>query len=256
MQLYVEETGPQDAHAIVFLHGGGLSGRMWQPQLEALSDYHCIVPDLPEQGQSANISPFSLDDSARRVANLIQIRCAQQRAHLVGLSLGGVVALTVLNLTPELVDRVVISGTAAGLGRLLGSISKVSARLYRYLDAETLVKLSIQQFGIPPQYQDIFRDDLLKGMTEAFTQHYTDALMAMRLPTGALAPTLVAVGERETWIAKQAARKIAAILPHALAVIAPGVGHVWNLQRPRLFSDMLRAWYEDKPLPTELRSRT
>ena len=74
MQLYVEETGPQDAPGIVFLHGGGLSGRMLQPQVEELSDYHCIVPDLPEQGRNADIAPFSLDDSAWRVADLIRRR--------------------------------------------------------------------------------------------------------------------------------------------------------------------------------------
>src|SRR5690625_526833 len=151
MNMYVEERGSGNAPSIVSLHGGGLSGRMWEPQLDRLPEYHCLVPDLPEQGRSARITPFSLDDAAQRVADLIDSRCRDGRAHLVGLSLGGAVALTVLLHTPELVDRLVVSGTAAGFGRVLGAISKASARLYRYLSTDMLIKASIKQFGIPPE---------------------------------------------------------------------------------------------------------
>lgn len=251
-QLYVHEAGPHDAPAIVFLHGGGVSGRMWQPQLERLPNYYCLVPDLSEQGQSVHIAPFTLDGSAQQVAALIRTRCRNRRAHLVGLSLGGAVALTVLRLTPDLVDHVVVSGTAAGIGRVLGTMSKANARLSRYLNMEMLVKVSIKQFGIPPEHQAMFRDDMLRGATEAFILHYTAALMAMRLPTHTTAPTLVAVGQRETWVAKQAARKIVTTVPHARGVVAPQVGHMWSLQNPNLFTNMVRAWCKDRPLPAAL----
>jgi len=52
MSLYVREAGPAGAPTIIFLHGGGLSSAMWQPQLERLHYYHCLAPDLPEQGKS------------------------------------------------------------------------------------------------------------------------------------------------------------------------------------------------------------
>lgn len=252
MQLYVNEVGPADAPSIVFLHGGGLSGRMWGPQLDRLSEYHCIVPDLPEQGRSAHIAPFSLDDAAERVAELIKARSSRGRAHVVGLSLGGAVALTALRRSPELVERVVVSGTAAGLGRALGAISKASAGLYRLLKEETLVALSIKQFGIPPQHHGMFREDMLLGMKEDFVRNYTDALMAMRLPTETTAAVLVAVGQRETWAAKQAARKLVTTIPGARGVVAPRAGHVWNLEHPDLFTDMVRAWCEQTPLPPAL----
>ena len=51
--LYVHEAGDSGAPPIVFLHGGGLSGRMWQPQLATLTDFHCLAPDLPEHGRVA-----------------------------------------------------------------------------------------------------------------------------------------------------------------------------------------------------------
>jgi len=50
MLLSVREAGPTEAPTIVFLHGGGFSRAMWQPQLDRLHEYHCLTPDLPEHG--------------------------------------------------------------------------------------------------------------------------------------------------------------------------------------------------------------
>lgn len=252
MNLHVEEYGPAGAESIVFLHGGGLSGRMWQPQWERLAEYHCLVPDLPEQGRSARVAPFSLEDASDRVADVIAERARGGRAHIVGLSLGGAVALTVLRRTPQLVKGVVVSGTAAGFGRTLGAISKASAGLYRLFREDTLVNLSIRQFGIPEEHRDMFREDLIHGMRPDFIRNYTDALMGMSLPTKTETPLLVAVGGRETWAAKRAARKLVAEIPGARGVLVPRVGHVWNLERADLFADMVRATVEQAPLPEGL----
>lgn len=252
MKLYVEEYGPAGAETIVFLHGGGLSGRMWQPQVERLAEYHCIVPDLPEQGHSAHVAPFSLDDATERVADVIAERATGGRAHIVGLSLGGAVALTVLRRTPQHVAGVVVSGTTSGFGRTLGAISKGSAGLYRWFREDALVDLSIRQFGIPEEHRDMFREDLIHGMRPDFIRNYTDALMGMSLPTRTKAPLLAAVGGRETWAAKRGARKLVAAVSGARGVLVPGVGHVWNLERPKLFADMVRASVEQASLPEGL----
>lgn len=251
--MYVEERGKGNAPSVIFLHGGGLSGRMWEPQLQLLQNYHCVVPDLPEQGRSADVGPFSLEDAVERVAQLIAERCSDGRAHVVGLSLGGAVALALMRFEPERVGRVIVSGTAAGFGRAFGAISKASAGLYRLLPTDLLIDMTIKQFRIPEQYRDMLRQDMVPGLQPAFVRHFTDALLHMRLPTEAPSPLLVAVGARETWAAKQAARKIAATVPRAQGVIVPSAGHVWNLEHPRLFADMVRAWFERKPLPADLR---
>jgi pimeloyl-ACP methyl ester carboxylesterase len=252
--FYVHETGSSDAPTIVLLHGGGLSGRMWGSQLERLADYHCLVPDLPEQGRSIDIQPFTLEDSAQRVAMLIRERSANQRAHVVGLSLGGAVALTLLRIAPECVDHAILSGTAAGLGKLLGAIGLASAGLYRVMSKEMLVNASYKQFGIPKQYQNMFKEDLLATSTPEFVKRTIQVLMDMQLPPRTVTvPTLVVVGEKETQSAKSAARTLVKTLGNVKGVTAPGVGHVWNLQAPDLFTDMIRAWVTDALLPSALR---
>jgi pimeloyl-ACP methyl ester carboxylesterase len=252
--LYVHESGSPAAPAIVFLHGAGLSGRAWQPQFERLPDYYCLAPDLPEQGRSVHEGPFTLDGAARAVAGIIRERIPGGKAHVVGLSLGGAVALTMLGLVPELLDHVMVTGTAAGLGRGLGTLTAFSGSLYRFMSAERLIDMSAKSFAIPDKYRAMFREDMLLTSNAAFTRHIAQALMTMQLPSATKAPLLVMVGARETITAKQAARKLVRTLPGARGVLVPGVGHVWNLQAPNLFTATIRAWITDRSLPSVLRS--
>ncbi len=87
----------------------------------------------------------------------------------------------------------------------------------------------------------------------AFNRDVIRALMSMTLPIASRAPTLVAVGSRETFAAKGAARQLVRALPDARGVVAPDLGHVWNLQDAALFTAMIRAWVHARPLPERLR---
>ena len=247
---YVQTSGDPHNPAIVFLHGGGLSSAEWQPQLTALADeFYCVAPDLPEQGRSVDVKPFTMNDAAARVVALIR-RLPAAKAHVVGLSLGGAVALEVARTAPEVVDHVMVSGTSAGIGRWLGQLTIASAVMYRWFKPETLLNMSYKQFRIPEMYHASLRDDLLKGFDPAFTRHFTAALMQIQLP--AQANLLVMVGERETVVAKRDARKLAQTIQGARGVRVPGVGHVWNLEAADLFTATVRAFVTDAPLPAEL----
>lgn len=249
---YVQTSGDPQNPAIVFLHGGGLSSAEWQPQFTALADaFYCVAPDLPEQGRSVDVKPFTLADAAARVMALIR-RLPAAKAHVVGLSLGGAVALEVARTAPDVVDHVMVSGTSAGIGRWLGQITIASAVMYRWFKPETLLNMSYQQFRIPEMYRAGLRDDLLKGFDPAFTRHFTEALMTLHLPTQA--NLLVTVGERETVVAKRDARKLAQTIQGARGVLVPGVGHVWNLEAADLFTATVQAFVTDAPLPAALKA--
>lgn len=247
------ESGPVGAPAIVFLHGAGLSGRMWRPQMERLAEYHCLAPDLPEHGRSAGAGPFLLEDSARRIASLIAKRVPAGRAHLVGLSLGGAVVLTMMRLTPERVDRGIVSGASSGLDRILGTIMSASGFLYALMP-EMLIDSALQQFSIPDEYREECREDMRICLSPAFNGRMVDALTGLQLPTSPdVSPLLVAVGEDETLVAKNAAREIMAAVPGSQGVVVPDAGHVWNLEAPDLFAETVRAWITGTALPEKLR---
>jgi pimeloyl-ACP methyl ester carboxylesterase len=73
------------------------------------------------------------------------------------------------------------------------------------------------------------------------------------LPCESEVPTLVTVSAKENAVAKQHAKKFADCLKHSQRIVVPGVGHVWNLQVPDLFTETVRSWIEDRPLPDALR---
>jgi pimeloyl-ACP methyl ester carboxylesterase len=254
--LYIYESGSPAQPAIVFLHGGGLSSRMWQPVIERLPEFYCLAPDLPEHGQSRSLSPFDLDDAARRVAELIRLHVPGRRAHLVGLSLGGAVALNIARHDPDVINSVMVSGTAAKLGKFLGQLSLSSLWMLRFYKPEDLARRSAIQWGIPETYLPIFQDDLMQGASVRFNRTLIENLMRQQLPERLSAPLLVTVGEKETLPAKQAAQKLVNLYAqggHTVGRMVPKLGHVWALQAPELFAATVRAWIVDGPLPSQLR---
>lgn len=251
MPLYVREAGPADAPSIIFLHGGGLSSSMWQPQLERLHEYHCLAPDLPEQGNSANIGPFTLEDASRRVADVIRERVPGGRAHIVGLSIGGAVAVQLLRDAPGVIDHVMISGTATRINAGLAVLMRLNEPFMRFLSPDQQTNLTLRQFHIPAEYRDLVLEGVRTCKPEANT-HFSKELTKIELPQKVQAPVLVVVGQKETIVAKHAAQQLMKEIEGARGVMVPGVGHAWNLEAPDLFTMTVRAWITDVPLPQEL----
>jgi pimeloyl-ACP methyl ester carboxylesterase len=251
MALYISEAGTADAPCIVLLHGLWLSSVMWQPQIERLShDYHCLAPDLPEHGKSTDIGLLTLENTSRIVANLIREQTPHGCAHVVGLSLGGAIAIQLLRDVPEVVDHMMVSGTAAHLSPVIAALSKLGKPLLHILKPAPLMSLALRQSKILQPYLSVLLEDLHHLKPEAII-HFADALVKAELPQGVQIPVLVTFGQKEAYMAKRAARELSRTLP-AKAVMAPGVGHIWNLEAPDLFTDTVRAWMTDQPLPQEL----
>jgi pimeloyl-ACP methyl ester carboxylesterase len=107
-------AAPADARpTIVFLHGTVLAGSAWTAQIAALGDaFHCLAPDLPGHGTAVDV-PFTIDAAVDRVVGLIDREAHGGRAILVGLSLGGYVAMALAARTPERVAGLAIAGATA-----------------------------------------------------------------------------------------------------------------------------------------------
>src|SRR5262249_8563985 len=111
----------------------------------------------------------------------------------------------------------------------------------RLFSAQWMTNAGIKQFGIEP-YRDLVYDDLLHAVDPAFNKRMAHSLMALELPTNNKALLLVLVGEKETPAAKSAAHQLFDQIPNASAATVPGVGHVWNLQNPALFCEVVSLW--------------
>jgi pimeloyl-ACP methyl ester carboxylesterase len=268
MSLFVQESGQLTAPTVVFLHGGGGSGWMWQPQVEELGDYHCIVPDLPEQGKSVNENPFTIQGSAEQIARLIRERGHSGKAYVVGVSEGAQVTVALLALAPELVERAVVSSALVrplpGAGLMTPELIALSYRwsVSPFKNNEWWVRLNMKYAaGIPekyyPQFSQTFRELTESGFTNVMIEN-----QRFRLPQGlerVKAPTLIVVGKREYAVVRQSARDLANAIPSAQAFevahtrkLSLAEEHNWNLSMPELFTQTVRAWISNQPLPSAL----
>jgi pimeloyl-ACP methyl ester carboxylesterase len=241
--MFVAEHGPDDGVPIVFLHGSMVAGWMWMGQVQDLPEFRCLLPDFPGIGHSGAERWVSLADTADRVAELVRARCSDGSAHVVGLSLGGVVGLHLAVRHPEVVGSLLVSGVPYGtIPWPLRALSSAMIGLYRRpWGARQIARM----FGIPD-------DESLEAFMEtarltdpAALRSVTAEVNLALLPPGLetiAAPTLAVVGAKDTAPARRAVPHLQSVIPGAIGRVVPGVGHQWNAEDPALFSAMVRQW--------------
>ncbi len=252
--MYLSEHGPREAPAIVFLHGNAVGGWMWQPYLGELIDYHSLLLDLPGHGKSNDLEWLTLEDTANQVTALIQARTPQKRAHVVGASLGGSVAFQLLDMCPEVVDHVLITGTS--LFPMPGrALFKVMIRLMAPLvKSDLFLRAALKALNFSGEGSEQFRQALHDISRQTFAKAWSQALDLRYSPSleRVKNPILLMAGEKEQRFIHQSNFYLAGRLPNAKARIAPNMGHGWMRESPTLFRRVLKAWLTDTALPEEL----
>jgi len=256
MDLFVRESGPVGAPAIVFVHGGKMSGWCWQPVVERMQRYQCLVPDLPQFGNSFQLGPFEMGRAADAVAEVIRSRVGTGRAHVVGFSLGAQVAVQLLASEPKLVDRAVLCGPV--INTMSGA--KLMQHLMVPLARATWFRRAIrrrwnaQHAWIPAARLDDYRKDL-SLVTGAQFAHIVAASARFTLPGGldkSDTPTLFLTGGKEMRIAHRSAAALAQPMPNGIHRVAIDMPHNWPLRYPDLFARTVDGWLTDTALPPEI----
>jgi pimeloyl-ACP methyl ester carboxylesterase len=173
------------------------------------------------------------------------------RAHIVGLSLGGAIVLAMLNTVSEVVDHTIASSVFPHMNWLLSTANRRNEPLLHTLKPDQLQDLIFRQFKIPQQYRPLLSEDVGKVKPEVLIVA-NQMLTTFPLPKHVQSPLLIVVGQMDTIPAREAADSISASIAGARELLAPGVGHIWNLEAPTLFSNMVRSWVSDKPFPAAL----
>jgi 3-oxoadipate enol-lactonase len=116
-QMHYELSGPASAPVLMFSNSLGTNLTMWTPQVDALGGrYRILRYDTRGHGQSAvTQGPYKISQLAEDALGLLD-RLAIDKVSFCGLSMGGMIGMTLALKFPERIHKVVLCCTAAKLG--------------------------------------------------------------------------------------------------------------------------------------------
>lgn len=269
LDLHFKSYHDEATTTLLFLHGGGGAGWMWQRVVDRLPEFHCLVPDLPEHGGSKEIKPFSLELAAQKAAELIREQAHGGKAIVIGLSEGAQVVVQMLATCPEVIEKAMISSALLlpmpgakmySSPGLISALFKMSVPPFR--NSDWWIKLNMKYAaGIPDAFYPQFKADF-QAMTESQFVNLLVANQTFRMPEGienAKVPALIVCGSHEYKAMQDSAGNIASKISGS-QVYQVNLGqdsslaseHNWAMTAPQAFADTIRNWLSGQPLPNVL----
>jgi pimeloyl-ACP methyl ester carboxylesterase len=248
--LAYDERG--DGPALVFLHGHPFSRAMWSAQLASLSDeLRVVAPDLPGYGASPAVAEtMSMRGMADAVVALLD-ELGIASATVVGLSMGGLVAMELGLGYPERVSGVVLAATTAApvtaeeAERRRAAAAEIEASGMLGHTVEMLPRL----FGPAASRDPAITVPIAVTMLETHPAGPAAALRGRaerpdyeRLLRELRPPALVIVGDHDAYSTNEVTDQLVAALPDPEVLVIEGVGHFPNLEAPERFDEAVRAF--------------
>ena len=236
-----------DGEPLVFLHGVGGDAASWAPQIAAFSgDYRAIAWDMPGYGGSPALERMTFPGLAEALLGLLD-RLELGRVHLVGHSMGGMVAQEFAAARPERVATLVLSATSPAFGRPDGDFQKrfVEARIAPLDDGATMADLADETVATmlgpaaDPEGAAIARRSMA-GVPEATYRAAVACLVTFdrrEALAGYRMPVLVLAGETDANAPAPMMERMASRIPDAAYVCMAGTGHLGNLENPAAFNE-------------------
>jgi pimeloyl-ACP methyl ester carboxylesterase len=242
---------PEASPTIIFLHGTRLTGSQWAIQVDALGEeYRCLTPDLPGHGLAAD-RPFTLAEAAEAVARSIELE-AGGRAVLVGLSLGGYVAMDVAARWPERVTGLVLAGATTEPVGPRALAFKALAWIFEALDETWLRRINVWFFRW--RYRPAIADRIIAG---GF--FFRGGAVAVRSLVGERfrprlarypGPILILNGEFDL-LFRLSQRSFVDAADDARAAVIRRATHLTNIDRPEVFTAAVRRFVKTTVAPVE-----
>lgn len=238
---------------LVFLHAFPLNRTMWADQEKALStQFRVITIDLRGHGESdAPLWHYSLDQAADDVCGLMDHLSIRQPI-LVGLSMGGYIALAFYRQYAERVKGLVLADTRAQADTEDGKRARFEMAQLAYTQgAGAIAEIMIPKLLSPATIQT--RLELVQRVRTMIEGNQLSGiagdLMAMAerpdsqpLLTQISCPAQIIVGELDLPTPPSDAKLMADRIPDARLAVIPGAGHLSNLEQPELFNEAIRSF--------------
>jgi pimeloyl-ACP methyl ester carboxylesterase len=242
---------------VILLHGGGGYIELWKHNIFELATYHRVYAfDMVGAGRSDKLdADYTFDFMAHFTRDFMKALDIP-KASLIGTSAGGGVALTFALNFPELVDRLILVGSA-GLGKEINFLLRITTlpglgRLFSAPSKSGLAMLCKQavydsKLITDEIVEEFYQMATLPGAAEAtlnvgrsnfniWGQFYQS--IAKRLQTIA-APTLIIWGRQDPMVPVTHAQNAAKMIPNAQLEIIEECGHWSSIEHPQKFNQLV-----------------
>jgi len=226
-------------NAIVFLHGVGSDKSVWTPQLDHFgSRFRSVAFDYPGYGESGPAPDGTTRDDYAAAILAAMDSLAIERAHICGLSLGGVIAIAMHAHAPHRCVSLIIADSFArhpdGSGIYERSIAASA-------DLRSLAEARVDVLLTQPSDSGV-RSEVIETMAKIDPAAYRIGAEAVWLAdqrdraASIEVPTLVVCGAEDKVTPPELSLELARIVPGARYQEIPGAGHLSNLERPDEFN--------------------
>ncbi len=258
-RIWWELHGTGEQEVVCLLNGLAMHTKAWYPFLPELEGYDVLLYDYLGQGASSSPDePVEIPLLAGYLAALLD-EVGADRAHVMGVSYGGFVALDFARLHPERLHTLTLSGILLSRERAFELYQEMSLRFYaggrelfplythylyekifgeRFLRATPPETLEEMRGRFEERYLE--RIHSLVRLTEAQIPFFAGLEERLGEYRAVAAPVLILAGEQDRAIPLWAQEKLAGIFPHSRFELVPESGHVVYLERRDLFFPRLR----------------
>lgn len=240
VEVYAVVTG--SGPAVVLSNSLGTDHRMWDAQLAEL-EKHFTVVRYDTRGHGASpvpTGPYSIDDLTDDLVALLD-RLDIERAHVVGLSLGGMTAMRLAARNPGRIDRMVLLCTGAHLPPAQGWIDR--AATVRAGGSVAVAEAVVARWFSPGYPGDRTYWQRMVAATDA--EGYAACCEAIaKLDVrgqlqGIAAPTLVIAGSDDPATPPAVLASIADAVPDARLLVVEQAAHLANAEQPAIITSAI-----------------
>lgn len=254
-QLYFETQG--DGPPLVLIRGLSRSLRFWTEELLAplRERYRLVLFDHRGIGRSSLVNGrFTIADMAHDLAAVMDAADAS-RAHVFGISLGGLVAQELALLHPERIDKLALGATFAAhrphgpryqmfVPLIVGSALRSAYGQWVQMRVLTTERFAKDRREMASQWHALLTEEpmnkrvVIAQMLAALSHNAKARVCDIR------SPTLVLTGDGDRLISMKCSEVLAGLIPGATLCVLPGAGHDFPAQLPEESAAALLSFFD------------
>jgi 3-oxoadipate enol-lactonase len=238
---------------VLFLHAYPLNRAMWDAQIQAVAGagWTAIAPDFPGFGNAPQRGETTLGAFADRALEALD-QAGFERAVIVGLSMGGYVALRMLEHASDRIAALVLCDTRAGADTPEAAQKRLEAADRAERQGTGWIADAMLPNLVAPNANEGVRDTVRRLIAQASASGVAKAQRAMAarpdsrpLLSRVGVPTLVLVGSEDALTPLTESVAMAKAIPDARLEVIPNAGHLSNLEQPDAFNRALTGFLHD-----------